>query len=102
MQNIIVDRPYGFVPPHRGTWWPAFIRYFDFQGVWLRKAEGVVDYECRHVERLRESLRAERGILLAPNHCRNGDPIVMGFGPASMEWGDTGSITIHRLGARRP
>ncbi|MCA9203743.1 MAG: 1-acyl-sn-glycerol-3-phosphate acyltransferase [Pirellulaceae bacterium] len=79
MQNIIVDRPYGFVPPHRGTWWPAFIRYFDFQGVWLRKAEGVVDYECRHVERLRESLRAERGILLAPNHCRNGDPIVMGW-----------------------
>ena len=34
--------------------------------------------ECRHVERLRASLTAGHGIMLAPNHCRPPDPMVLG------------------------
>ena len=79
MQNIIIEKPYKFVPPHRGTWWPSFIRFFNLQGLWLRKAEGVASWECRHVERLRASLDEGHGIMLAPNHCRYADPIVMGW-----------------------
>jgi hypothetical protein len=45
---------------------------------YLRKAYGVHSIECRHVERLRASLAAGHSILLAPNHCRMGDPMVLG------------------------
>lgn len=78
MQNIVNEKPYEFVPPHRGTWWPDFIQRFDLYGRWLRKSEGVVSYELRHAERLKVSLDSGCGIMLAPNHCRPGDPLVLG------------------------
>lgn len=79
MQHIVVERPYKFVPRHRGTWWPKFIRWFDLQGAYLTRSDGVMDYECRHIERLRTSLAAGHGILLTPNHSRPNDPLVMGW-----------------------
>ena len=24
MQNIVIDQPYRFVPPHRGRFWPRY------------------------------------------------------------------------------
>jgi len=79
MQNIVIERPYHFVPPHRGDWWPSFIQLFNLYGRWLKKSEGVEGYELRHADRLRESLDARHGIMLTPNHCRNGDPLVLGW-----------------------
>ena len=79
MQNIVIDKPYEFIPPHRGTWWPAIIQKLRLIDHWLKKAHGVVSYECRHAERLRASIDAGHGIMLAPNHCRACDPIVMGW-----------------------
>lgn len=79
MQNVVIEKPYKFVPPHRGNWWPTFIQWFDLYGRWLRKSEGVESYELRHTERLRASLDAGHGIMLTPNHCRNADPLVMGW-----------------------
>ncbi|MFP6676153.1 MAG: 1-acyl-sn-glycerol-3-phosphate acyltransferase [Pirellulaceae bacterium] len=79
MQKIIVERPYEFVPPHRGTWWPKLIAKFQLFAGHLRKVEGVVDHEIRHLDRLTESLNAGHGILITPNHCRNADPLVMGW-----------------------
>jgi len=79
MQNIVFEKPYKFVPPHRGDWWPKFIRGSGFLDRYLRKHDGVAGYECRHVEKLRASLDAGHGILLAPNHCRYSDPLVLGW-----------------------
>lgn len=79
MQHIVVERPYQFMPPHRGTGWSTFIQRFNLQGFHLRKKEGIVAHECRHVERLRASLDAGHGILLTPNHCRTADPLVLGW-----------------------
>ena len=79
MQNIVIEEPYEFVPPHRGVWWPNFIEYTNLYGRYLRRTHGIVDYECRGAERLRASLDAGHGILLTPNHCRPADPVVMGF-----------------------
>ena len=78
MQRIVVEEPYEFIPPHHGNWWPSFIQCFELHKRYLRKDEGVVDFECRNVERLKESLAAGHGIMLTPNHARPGDPIVMG------------------------
>ena len=79
MQDIIVEKPYKFVPPNRGTFWSSLIQRFSVHGWWLRKAEGVVDHEVRHAERLRASLDANHGVMLTPNHCRQADPIAIGW-----------------------
>ncbi len=78
MQRIVFEEPYEFIPPYRGLWWPNFIQYFSLYRRYLRKDEGIVDFECRHVERLKQSIAAGHGIMLTPNHARPADPIVMG------------------------
>ncbi|MCA9196211.1 MAG: 1-acyl-sn-glycerol-3-phosphate acyltransferase, partial [Planctomycetales bacterium] len=78
MQKIIIEKPYQFIPPHAGNWWPSFIQRFRLIDIYLKK-NGIVSYECRHQERLVASLEAGHGIMLTPNHCRPADPIAMGW-----------------------
>jgi len=79
MQQIIFEKPYEFIPPIRNDWLPNLIQRFNLYGIYLRKKEGVVSHELRHPERLKASLDDGCGILLAPNHCRTSDPLVIGF-----------------------
>jgi 1-acyl-sn-glycerol-3-phosphate acyltransferase len=76
MQNIVIDKPYVFVPPYRPTRWVAPVR-----ALLLRQAAkryGVTRLEVRHAERLRASVEAGHGIVVAPNHSRDSDPLVLG------------------------
>lgn len=77
MQEIIVERPYRFVPPHRGDWLPCLMQRFRVVDRYLRKYEGIHSYEVRGIDYLKESLRQKAGIILAPNHCRYADPLAM-------------------------
>lgn len=77
--TVVFERPYHFVPPHRGNLWPSLIQRLRLIDIYLRRCEGVVDYECRHIERFQNSLRRGDGIVLAPNHCRYADPIALGW-----------------------
>jgi 1-acyl-sn-glycerol-3-phosphate acyltransferase len=79
MQNIVIEKPYRFIPPYRGHWWPSFIHFCRLSDWYLRRNEGVVAYEIREQARLQQSLEAGHGILLTPNHCRNGDPLALGW-----------------------
>ena len=79
MQEILVNKPYQFIPPHRGNWWPSFIQHFRLIDRWLAKSHGVTSWETRHAELLRHSLDAGHGILLTPNHCRPCDPVALGW-----------------------
>jgi|694.fasta_scaffold00132_21 1-acyl-sn-glycerol-3-phosphate acyltransferase len=79
MQNIIIEKPYKFVPPHRGNWWPTLIQRFKLVDYYLRKHEGVEKYQIRGAEKLKASLAAGHGILLTPNHCRYADPLAIGW-----------------------
>lgn len=79
MQDIVFEKPYKFVPPHRGDWWPSFIQRFRLIDRWLRKSHGIVSYECRNADRLKASLQAGHGVLLTPNHSRPADPVAMGW-----------------------
>jgi 1-acyl-sn-glycerol-3-phosphate acyltransferase len=77
MQNIIIDKPYRFVPPHRGRNWAKIL------GLWLphqlQRQYGLTTAEYRGAEHLEQSLAAGHGILLASNHCRSCDAMVMGL-----------------------
>ncbi|HUE70828.1 MAG TPA: 1-acyl-sn-glycerol-3-phosphate acyltransferase [Pirellulaceae bacterium] len=79
MQKIIVEKPYRFVPPNRGSFWCALCRVIKFPALHLRRSEGVDAHEIRHLERFQASLAAGHGILLTPNHPRTADPVAMGF-----------------------
>lgn len=77
--TVVFERPYQFVPPHRGNLWPTFIQTFRLVDRHLKSKEGVVSHECRNLDRLRASVEAGDGVLLAPNHCRYADPLVLGW-----------------------
>ena len=76
VQNIIIDKPYRFVPPQRAWLTPMLIRLY--LGRYLRTVHGVERVEILGAESLRASLQAGHGILLTPNHCRPCDPMVLG------------------------
>ena len=76
MQRVVIDEPYQFVPPVYSEFWPWLLRFYLKR--YLRTGYGVHSIECRHVERLRESLASGHSIILAPNHCRLADPMVLG------------------------
>lgn len=76
MQQVVFDEPYEFVPPAYSDWWPWMVR--PYLRRYLRTSHGVQSIECRHVDRLRASLKKGDSIILAPNHCRLADPMVLG------------------------
>src|ERR1700730_7799239 len=75
MQQVVIAKPYQFVPPHHGTFWPWLLQK------WLpgptRRRWGVERPEFHGLERLRASLQAGHGVILAPNHCRPCDPFIL-------------------------
>jgi 1-acyl-sn-glycerol-3-phosphate acyltransferase len=75
MQNIIVLKPYRFVPPYTSSFWMYVFR--SYLPVSLRRNWGLQQNDYRGVEHLRESIAAGHGIILAPNHCRPFDPATL-------------------------
>jgi 1-acyl-sn-glycerol-3-phosphate acyltransferase len=75
MQNIVLAKPYHFVPPRFSPFWARIIRWL--LPSYLRKSFGVTSWECLGTERLRASLEAGHGVLLASNHCRPCDPMML-------------------------
>lgn len=76
MQNIVIAKPYRFVAPQHGNLWPALFR--PCLPAYLRKCFGVCAVRFRGLDRLKASIAAGHGIMLAPNHCRPCDPMVLG------------------------
>ena len=77
MQEIVIAKPYQFVPPYRGHFWNPFLCWWVPRTV--RRTWGVDWPTFKGLEHLRASIAAGDGILLAPNHCRPCDPLVVGL-----------------------
>jgi 1-acyl-sn-glycerol-3-phosphate acyltransferase len=75
MQNVIIDKPYVPVPPYRGRIWPWVLTFIAPRK--LRKSYGITQVDCVNEQRLADSIRAGCGVLIAPNHCRDEDPLVL-------------------------
>lgn len=75
MHQLIVEKPYTFSPPSKGTLWP---KLFQLALPWyLRKYHGVTSVSFENVERLQASIASGHGVMLTPNHCRPCDPMVV-------------------------
>lgn len=77
MQDIIIAKPYRFIPPRYSAFWAKLIEWW--LPTHLRRDYGVTSWEFRNVERLRASLDAGHGVVLASNHVRPSDPQVLGL-----------------------
>ena len=77
MIDVLIEKPYKFVPPYTLNWLPRLMLRVGVLESLLRKRYGVVDHECRNLDRLKKSLDAGHSIMLTPNHPRMADPIAM-------------------------
>ena len=77
MQNIVIEKPYTFIPPRVSRFWLWVGR--QLAGRQLLKEFGIAGVECRGAESLRASLAAGHGVMLVGNHCRPSDPLVMDY-----------------------
>jgi 1-acyl-sn-glycerol-3-phosphate acyltransferase len=77
MQDIVIDKPYRFVPPYPGTLWSKILGWW--LPYYLKRHYGITQVDIRGAEQLERSLAEGHGILLTPNHCRPCDPMVMGM-----------------------
>jgi 1-acyl-sn-glycerol-3-phosphate acyltransferase len=75
MQNVVIDKPYAFVPPYRSRAWMWLIQRLIPRR--LRKSHGVMSVECHGLDKLLASIAAGQGVLITPNHCRPCDPDVV-------------------------
>ncbi len=75
MHPVVFDEPYEFVPPYHGRIWPWFLQKLALRR--LRRCDGIEELQFEGIERLQESIAAGHSVLLAPNHCRPADPLVV-------------------------
>ena len=77
MIEIVLEEPYEFVPPIDSDWWCWLVRKFKLRS-FLANEYRVESVEVRGAERLKASFAEDRGVILAANHSRLADPMVMG------------------------
>ena len=76
MQPVVFDTLYEFTPPRESAFWPWLLGFW--LNTYLDRTHGIVSVECRGAGHLKASLADGHGILLASNHCRPCDPMVLG------------------------
>lgn len=76
MQDIHLTSPYRFVPPKHGTLIPEIMRFL--LPTYLNRVWGLENVEVVGAEKLQSSLHHGCGVMIAPNHCRPCDPMVIG------------------------
>ena len=72
---IVTDSSYEFIPPHQGHIWPRLLSRFATRVI--RTRYGIQTVEIREQQKLATLLAAGHSILLAPNHCRMSDAMVL-------------------------
>ena len=79
MQNLLIEKPYQFIQPIQASWPQTLYVKSGLFRPSLKRLQGVVDHECRNLDRLRASIDAGHGVMMAPNHPRLADPMVFCF-----------------------
>ena len=72
---IVTDSKYEFIPPLAGNLWPRVLTWFGFR--MLRRKYGVTEVEVRGADKAIALREQGHSMLIAPNHCRMGDPLVL-------------------------
>lgn len=71
------QEPYRFIPPYRSTIWCRIASHIVPSQI--RKREQIQCWKFQGLEQLEQSLEQKAGVVLASNHCRNVDPMMLGI-----------------------
>jgi hypothetical protein len=63
MQNVVIGKPYHFVPPRFSPFWAQLIQWY--LPTFLRNSFGVTSWECVGAERLMDVVAAALAAYLA-------------------------------------
>lgn len=74
-RTLVTESNYRFIPPHEGTVCPRLLNLVI--PTVLRHKYGVTATEFRDVDKLRKLIAEGHGLLLAPNHCRMADALIL-------------------------
>jgi len=78
MSEIIVEERYKFVPPREGSFYPFVIGTLL---PWIVKKDyGVDRMSFVGLEKIREAHQSGKAVMLAANHCRPVDPMIVAAG----------------------
>ncbi len=77
MQNVLIEKPYEFLPRIKSAWPQTWYCKLGLYKPTLRRLQGVEKFDCRNLDRLQASLNSGHGIILTPNHPRMADPMIM-------------------------
>ncbi len=72
---LVADSKYQFVPPHEGRFWPQLLGRLTPR--YLKRKHAVTNIEVRGGEIVRELQKSGHRVLIAPNHCRMSDALVL-------------------------
>ena len=72
-----LGRKYRFVPPLFGTLVPRLLQ--SILPWYLNRKYGITQWEVRGAEKLRASIDAGHGVLIAPNHSKDSDSVAVGL-----------------------
>ena len=72
-----LGRKYRFVPPLFGTLVPRLLQ--SILPWYLNRKYGIAQWEVRGAEKLRASIDAGHGVLIAPNHSKDSDSVAVGL-----------------------
>ena len=75
MQPLVSEEAYRFTPPRDSRFWPWLMGLGMRRR--LRSYWGIESIEVCAGERIRESIAAGHGVMIAPNHCRPSDPLLL-------------------------
>ena len=76
MQDIVFEKPYHFISPGRTRFWPNLMR--PLVPWYLDRKYGVTEVQFSGEDALSESIKAGDAVLIASNHSRPCDPVVIG------------------------
>ena len=72
---LVADSKYQFIPPHEGRFWPRLLGRLTPR--YLKRKHGITHIEVRGGEIVKELQKSGHRVLLAPNHCRMSDAVVL-------------------------
>lgn len=82
MQPLVSEDAYQFTPPRESSFWPwvmgLVVRHF------MLPRAGIESVEVKGGDKLRRAIDAGKGVLIAPNHCRPCDPLLLSALTAEM------------------
>src|SRR3954468_11693391 len=75
MNSVVSDKPYVPVLPYHGKLWLRVLGLYIPR--YLHRRYGTAKVEIVSADKLRASIAAGHGVLIAPNHCRDEDPFIL-------------------------